>query len=72
MYNYKDAKKNANWGNSQLSFATNITRCSYQEYYKRIKEMGESERLRDDEVNKYLANRPDGEKAYKRVSANFF
>lgn len=66
MYEYKDKKPFI--AQSNATYATNITTCSYQEYYKRIKEMGASERLRDDEITKFLGNRPDGEKAYKRVS----
>jgi hypothetical protein len=42
---------------------------SYEEYYRRIKEMGASERLRDEEIKKLLADRPQGEKAYRRVSS---
>lgn len=68
LYGYKDkdldpVKK------SESKYANNISSISYEEYYRRIKEMGTEEKMKDDEITKYLGDRPLGEKVYKRVSS---
>lgn len=67
LYDYKDQAKE-DYQTSQQSYASNISKVSYEEYYRRIKEMGKSEKLSEDEVRKFLGDRALGEKAYRKVS----
>ena len=71
MYDFRDKTADPNQ-RSQMTYANNISSVSYEEYYRRIKEMGVADRLKDDEINKYLGDRQLGERAYKKVSTFSF